>query len=59
MNDLTVLSSSEWYDSTTSLPPTASRLAICGSVRASFSSSPFTSMRNAWNTRLAGLPLPR
>ena len=40
-------------------PPTARREAICGSVLASLSSSPLTSMRSAWNTRLAGLPAGR
>ena len=59
MNVLTVLSSSEWYDSTTKRPPTARRLAIWGNVPANLSSSPLTSMRNAWNTRLAGFPAGR
>ena len=45
--------------STTKRPPTARWLAICGKVSASLSSSPLTSIRNAWNTRLAGLPAGR
>ena len=37
-------------------PPTDSASIAAGIARASTSSSPLTSMRSAWNVRLAGLP---
>ena len=37
-------------------PPTASASTAAGSAPASASSSPLTSMRSAWNVRLAGWP---
>src|SRR6266536_928723 len=51
---LTMRSSSEWYDSTTTRPPGDSRSIACGRESASALSSPLTSMRNAWKTRRAG-----
>ncbi len=52
----TMRSSSDWYDSTTTRPPTASRSTAAGMARASTLSSWLTSMRSAWKTRLAGCP---
>ena len=39
--------------------PDMQSVRACGNVEASLSNSPLTSMRNAWKTRLAGLPAGR
>ena len=49
-------SSSEWKVMTTTRPPTASASSAAGSARSRAPSSSLTSMRSAWNVRLAGWP---
>ena len=49
-------SSPEWYESTAMRPPGPSRSMASSSAPGRMSSSRFTSMRMAWNVRLAGWP---
>src|ERR687892_457096 len=56
---LTRRSSSEWKAIAARRPPSLSRLQASGSARSSESSSPFTAIRTAWKTRLAGWPPPK
>ncbi|CAM5381702.1 hypothetical protein SRIMM317S_02578 [Streptomyces rimosus subsp. rimosus] len=49
-------SSSEWYASTAIRPPTARARTAAGTALSTAASSALTSMRSAWNVRLAGLP---
>ena len=56
MRSLAIRSSPEWYDSTASRPPGTSASIALSSASGSASSSPLTSIRIAWNVRLAGWP---
>ena len=49
-------SSPEWYDSTAMRPPGRVASIAPSSARGSASSSALTSMRMAWNVRVAGWP---
>ena len=53
---LTRRSSSDWYAITTIRPPVPSASRAAGNAASSEASSWFTSMRRAWNVRLAGWP---
>ena len=53
---LTMRSSPEWYESTATRPPGAVASIARSSAAARISSSRLTSMRIAWNVRLAGCP---
>ena len=56
---LTRRSSSEWKEIAASRPPSRSSSHASGRALSSDSSSSFTAIRTAWNTRLAGCPPPK
>ena len=56
MNRFTRRSSREWNEIAANRPPGRRIVQAGGSARSSDSSSSFTAMRIAWNTRLAGCP---
>ena len=53
-NVLTMRSSSEWNETTTSRPPGLSMRSAAASAATSSASSSLTKMRSAWNVRVAG-----